>query len=369
MTETIHGAPSWHIGTADVDAWVTVAGAQLAPVEFRHGDRVARPYSLAPWLPDERANDPALLDALRGDFLCLPFGPQPDGPPHGEAANRSWDLRSIDDTSLTVAIDADDIGAHIERTVSLRPGQAAVYQHTRISGLDGAFSYGMHPILDFSSLPIGCARIGTSPMRWCSVSPGLFSDPARGEHQILSGGAVFDRLSAVPLADGGTLDLTRYPTPPGHEDLVMLVKDPAAGPVAWIAVTMDDVVWVTFTSVTDFPATVLWISNGGRSQPPWSSRHLARMGIEDVCSYFAEGLLPSRADHLQSLGIPTTRTFTSQAPVDLLVVHAVAFTPPGFGVVTDIEMSTLGTAVLCDDAGHRVAIAVDWQDVIDGGRT
>ena len=342
---------------------------QLGPVEFRDQGRIARPYSLAPWLPDERANDPALLDALRGDFLCLPFGPQPEGPPHGEAANGSWHLRSIDDTSLTVAIDARDVGAHLERTVSLRAGQAAVYQHLRVSGLDGTYSYGMHPILDFSALPLGAARIGTSPRRWCAVSPGLFSDPARGEHQILAGGAVFDRLSAVPLADGGTLDLTRYPTPPGHEDLVMLVKDPAAGPVAWSAVTMDGFAWVAFTSVADFPATVLWISNGGRSQPPWSSRHLARMGIEDVCSYFAEGLLDSRGDHLRELGIPTARTFTAGEPVDLCAVHAVAFTPPGFGTVTEIDLSTPGTAVLCDDAGHRVPIAVDWQDVIDGGRS
>lgn len=369
MTETIHGAPSWHIGTADVDAWVTVAGAQLAPVEFRAGARTARPYSLAPWLPDERANDPTLLDALRGDFLCLPFGPHPDGPPHGDVANASWELGEIGPHSVTVVIDAPDTGAHVERTVSLRDGQTAVYQHMRITGLDGEYSYGMHPILDFSAQAPGGARIATSPMRWRSVSPGVFSDPARGERQILSGGAVFDSLAAVPLADGGTLDLSRYPTPPGHEDLVMLVKDPAAGPVSWTAVTMDGFVWIGFSAVADFPATVLWISNGGRSQPPWSGRHTARMGLEDVCSYFAEGLLPSRADHLASLGIPTTRTFVADHPVELCVVHAVAFTPPGFGLVTGIDLGTPGVATLCDDAGLRVTIAVDWQDVLNtGGR-
>ena len=367
MTETIHGARSWHIGTSDVDAWVTVAGAQLAPVEFRSAGRTAQPYSLAPWLPDERANDPALLDALRGDFLCLPFGPHPAGPPHGDAANATWELRAITPHSLSVTLDARDVGARIERKVSLREGQTAVYQHMRITGLDGAFSYGMHPILDFSALEPGAGRIGTSPMRWCSVSPGVFSDPARGEHQILSGGAVFDSLAAVPLAGGGTLDLSRYPTPPGHEDLVMLVKDPAAGPVSWTAVTMDGFVWVAFSAVADFPATVLWISNGGRSQPPWSGRHTARLGLEDVCSYFAEGLLPSRADHLASQGIPTTRAFTKAQPVDLCVVHAVAFTADGFGVVTGIDLGTPGLATLCDDAGHRVMIAVDWQDVLNDG--
>ena len=90
MTETIHGAPSWHIGNGDVDAWVTVDGAQIAPVEFHSAGRTARPYSLAPWSPSEGPFDAPLLGALRGDFFCLPFGPPDEGPTHGDAANAAY---------------------------------------------------------------------------------------------------------------------------------------------------------------------------------------------------------------------------------------------------------------------------------------
>ena len=161
----VHGAPSVHIGTDAVDAWVTLDGAHLAPVTF-HGDgREGSPYALAPWLPDERANDPHLLDTMRGDFLCLPFGAQDGGPLHGDPANGMWSVLSQDAGRVTLAIDTQDTHAHIEKTVSLRPGDLAVYQEFRITGLDGDFNYGTHPIIDFSGMAPGAARVSTSPMR------------------------------------------------------------------------------------------------------------------------------------------------------------------------------------------------------------
>ena len=37
------------------------------------------------------------------------------------------------------------------------------------------------------------------------------------------------------------------------------------------------------------PITLLWYSNGGRFYPPWSSRHVGVLGIEEACSSFADG--------------------------------------------------------------------------------
>lgn len=366
MTETtvVHGAESVHIGTANIDAWIALDGSQIAPVVFHGPNGDASPYALAPWLPQDHDNDPVLLNTMRGDFFCLPFGPQTDGPLHGDPANAAWTVTGLQSTSVSMSLDTADTSAHIEKVVSVRDGDSALYQEFIISGLEGSFNYGTHPIIDFSAMPKGTARISTSPMRWCSVFPGVFSDPAQGETQVLAQGAEFTDLRAVPKADGGVLDLSSYPTDPGHEDLVMLVNDPEAGPIGWSAAVFDGYVWFALKSVADFPSTLLWVSNGGRTQAPWSSRHFGRMGIEDVHSHFADGLDSARADKLAERGISTTRAFRADETTTLRVVHAVAFTPKGFGRVADIDLSTPGTATLRDDAGTTVSVQVDWQFVI-----
>jgi hypothetical protein len=362
-----HGAMSWEIHSDLVTAWMTVQGAQVAPVTFDIGDRTVEPYSVAPWAPGSIPDVPPLLDALRGDFLCLPFGAQPDGPQHGQTASAPWTLASKSDDAITVRLDASDIGATVEKTVSLRPGQTALYQEFRISGLDGDFPYGTHPILDFSGEPPGGARISTSPLRWASTNPQTFSDPAAGETQVLAIDAAFSSLEAVPREGGGTLDLSRYPTPAGHEDLVMLVNDPKAGPVGWAAASCRGYVWFSLKDVRSLPATLLWVSNGGRTQPPWNSQHTARMGIEDVCSYFADGLVASRADTLAPQGIPTTRHFSAVVPVTVRTVHAVAATPDGFGRVVEIDMSDPGRVRIVDENGTAVTTSVDASFVVEQG--
>lgn len=360
------GAPSWHIRSDGADAWVTVRGAQVGPVDFHADDRRAQPYSLAPWAPGSIPGLPPLLDALRGDFFCLPFGPQTAGPQHGETASGEWTLASATESSITAHMETTDTSASFDRTVSLRPGQTALYQETRIERLDGLFSYGAHPILDFSREPPGGARISTSAMSWCSTNASMFADPAAGETQVLAVDAIFDDLSAVPRADGQLLDLSRYPSSPGHEDLVMMVNDPAAGRIGWSAVAFDGFVWFALKDVRSFPATLLWVSNGGRTQPPWSGAHTSRMGIEDVCSYFADGLEASRAQPLSRLGIPTARRFTADQVVTLRTVQGVAFTPARFGRVTQIDTDTPGQITIVDEFGGEATTEVDWSYVLEG---
>ena len=86
----IHGAASVTVHSNVVKASVTLTGAHVAPVVFADAGRSAEPYSLAPWTPGEISGIDPLLDVLRGDFFCLPFGAQPDGPAHGEPASGNW---------------------------------------------------------------------------------------------------------------------------------------------------------------------------------------------------------------------------------------------------------------------------------------
>ncbi|MDP4624719.1 MAG: hypothetical protein NWT08_06220 [Akkermansiaceae bacterium] len=362
----IHGAPSFSLKSDLVSLHITREGGHLAPVEFTLGERTVSPYSLSPWKPSEvDPSLPPLLKNLRGDFLCLPFGPQENAPPHGETANHDWEKISETPDSLSLAIEAADVSAKITKTISLHPGQTALYISHTIEGLEGDWNYGNHPILDFTGLPDESVHISVSPFRWASVYPEWFSNPSDGAHQALKIGALFSDLKEVPLADGGTTDLTRYPARPAAEDLVMMVSEEASTeqPFAWSACVLDGYVWFALKNPADFPATLFWISNGGRSAEPWDSRHISRIGIEEVCSHFCDGVDISRKDLLHNLSVPTSRRFSKDKPVTLKLIQAVAAVPTDFGLITSIVPDGENHVTITDEIGTTIRTNIDWRNL------
>lgn len=361
--DTIHGEPSFHLATPELDLHVTARGGHLAPVVFHLPGRDVSPYALAPWQPGEFPTLPPLLAVLRGDFLCLPFGGQEAGPPHGESANNIWTLLTGSTDSLRMIINTSDTGATVEKVLSTRPGQHAVFTEHRISGMEGDFSYGSHPVLDLSRLREEAGRVTVSPFRWASVYPGPFSDPAAGESQALAEGAHFSDLREVPLAAGGTTDLTRYPARRGNDDLVMMVNEPATAeqPFAWSAVVLDGFVWFCLKNPADFPSTLFWISNGGRTAAPWNGRHLGRIGIEEVCSYFSNGVDLSRQDLLAANGIATTRHFHPNKTVSLRTIQAVATLDASCGAVSRILPAGENHVSIVSESGSQTTIPIDWR--------
>ncbi len=373
-----HGASSFQLKSDCVELSVTRTAGMLAPVIFRSGGSEFSPYALAPWQPDELDSSlPDLLRYLRGDFFCLPFGPQDNDEPHGDTANAEWSLLKQGEDFLHLAIEPGDVGGRVEKILRLKTGHAAIYCEHCISGVEGRFSYGSHPILDFSGLEEGQGRVTTSPFRWGSVNPGLFSDPANDEYQALVPGAEFTSLRKVPLATeppssssqvaaAGTTDLTRYPAREGFEDLVMLVNEAASEeqPFAWTAAVLDGYLWFSLKNPADFPATLFWISNGGRRGAPWDGRHLGRLGLEEVCSHFADNVTSSREDKLSGDNIPTTRSFSMDEVVSLRIVQAVTSIPSDFGAVSSIVPSGPEGVIITSDSGTTVKAAVDWSFVV-----
>ena len=361
--KSIHGEASYHLATAELDLYVTGRGGHLAPVVFHLPGRDVSPYALAPWEPADYPDLPPLLSVLRGDFLCLPFGGQLDGPPHGETANCEWTKLDSDERSLRFGIETKDVGAKVVKTLTTREGQHAIYFTHEISNLEGDFNYGNHPILDLTSLREGTARVTTSAFRWASVFPGPFSNPADGESQALAEGAGFSDLREVPLAAGGTTDLTRYPQRLGNDDLVMMVNSPSTPeqPFAWSAVVLDGYLWFSLKNPSDFPATMFWMSNGGRSAAPWNRQHVGRIGIEEVCSYFSNGLDISRQNLLAAEEIPTTRHFRSEEVVMLRIIQGVALTPAGFSAVQGILPDGDHHIMITDEHGQKIRVMLDWD--------
>jgi hypothetical protein len=270
-----------------------------------------------------------------------------------------------DGRSLRLLMETTDTGARVEKTISVCASHHAIYQEFNISGLDGEFSYGTHPILDLSGLPEGTARITTSPFHWASTFPGAFANPADGETQALAEGAVFTDLREVPLATGGTTDLTRYPARPGNEDLVMMTHVAATPeqPFAWSAAVLDGYLWFSLKNPADFPSTLFWLSNGGRTAAPWNGRHLGRIGIEDVCSHFSNGVDISRLHPLAAQGIPTCRRFTPDATVSLKSIQGVAL-DPGLGAVLKIAPSGDDSVAVTGSSGLTILVPLHWAFVL-----
>ena len=176
---TIHGQPSWRFASDRVEAAVTRLGGHLAPVRFRLPHGVIEPFSIAPWAEEKQdPKTPALLQSLRGDFFCAPFGGNENAyrgerhPPHGETANASWKLESIKkskaETELHLSLETKIRPGRVDKTLRLRRGETAVYCRHVLSNMSGKMNLGHHAMLKFPDAA-GSGLVSTSPIRFAQV--------------------------------------------------------------------------------------------------------------------------------------------------------------------------------------------------------
>jgi len=368
----IQGQPSWRVASSQVEAFVTEMGGQLGPATFDRKGRKLKPYSVAPWA-EERLDlsQPPIIKALRGDFFCMPFGGNatPFGrekhPVHGETANARWQFRSLETkagrTCLHLALATKVRPGRVDKRIWLEDGQNTVYSQHVISGMGGPMNLGHHAMLKFPDVP-GSGLVSTSRFVYGQVFPLAFELPENRGYSWLRRGAEFASLTKVPTITGETADLTRYPARRGFEDLVILVSD-AEAPFAWTAVTFpqERYVWFALKDPRVLRETVFWISNGGRHYPPWNSRHVNVMGLEEVTSYFAIGLAEAvRKNPLSQRGYPTCLTLNPKKPLVVPYIMGIAGIPAGFDRVASIRAVPGKCAILLTSAnGRQVQAAVD----------
>ena len=368
----IHGQPSWRLASAQVEAFVTELGGHLGPVTFDRKGRKLQPYSVAPWA-EERTDPsvPPILKALRGDFFCLPFGGNatPFGgerhPVHGETANARWQFRSLDTSAgrscLHLSLQTKVRPGRVDKRIWLVEGQNALYSQHVVSGMNGPANLGHHAMLKFPDVA-GSGLVSTSRFLYGQVFPQAFELPENRGYSWLKPGAVFRSLEKVPTLSGETTDLTRYPARRGFEDLVMLVSDPEL-PFAWTAVAFPNerYVWFALKDPRVLRETIFWLSNGGRHYPPWSSRHVNVMGLEEVTSYFHLGLAESaRKNPISRKGFPTCLTLSPKKPLVVPYIMGVAAIPAGFDRVASIQAVPGNQAILLQSSsGKQARAAVD----------
>jgi hypothetical protein len=318
VSDTYRGL-GWKYGALTVQRHA----AMLAPLTFVLADgRQVSPMHIAPWAEEPvAATLPGILQRLRGEWPCVPFGyavDDPTAPPdwarlngpaepgeeiHGHSSNHPWDWAESDGASLKLSLDypATSPVKRVHRTVTPDSrGPAVDITFTIEIREDCRLPLGLHPSF---RLPREAqqARIEPGPFREGRTYPGTVEPSA----PLFAIDQSFTSLDAVPKRDGGTFDASRVPLPLETEELLQL------NGISSVALANEAEGYRVRLSWNEehFPSLLLWMSNRGRKAEPWNGRHLA-LGMEPICSPFGLGPASARADNpMAKSGTPTARNF------------------------------------------------------------
>ena len=270
-----------------------------------------------------------LLYHIAGNFLCAPnFGGDSDLdgmelPPHGWAANSPWSFRgkNIDNEAAwavsTLECPEPKLPLSFRKIDAVLRGHAVHYTSLEITNngkTDTEICVAWHNTAGSPLLESGCVISGAAN-RW-AVTPagGEFDNTTR-----LRLGAEFDSLKHVPLASGGTADISVVPGPIGYTDMVCGAI-PASAPLGWSAL-VNPRLKMAYVCLFKGPAAAegdeiilrfnaLWMQYGGRSYTPWACEEGGTdlcfcLGTENSAAGFAYGLKYAR-EKKELLGAPTT---------------------------------------------------------------
>ena len=368
------GAAGWWLQGTNVELFLTEQGGQHAPGNFRLSNgSCVQPFYLSPW--QERKPDLSsipLLQYLRGDFFCLPFGgnAEPvDGHQyqcHGETAAQAWKFVSATREGSVAAFEFSQEGAvlptKVTKRIELRDGESALYLVHTVTGLQGRMPYGHHAILKMPSanekmyFSAGIFDLGMTPTS-------LFSDPANWEYQFLASGEEFASLEELPtlFKKPAVWDYSVYPSPVGYTDLFALLKRPTGKP-AWAVASYASAGYLFYSlkDASQLPSTTIWVANSGRYEEPWNGIS-SNFAIEETCSYFADGWKPSIEENvLTRKGWKTCGEFQADVPQTIRLIQGVTAIPEGFTKVATADFQP-GKVVFTDINGLVATAKVNWE--------
>ncbi len=382
--QVIHSQPSFVLANEQVSVAITKRGGHMAPVVFRNGDgQQITPYYISPWQDEKPVDMPAdVLVPLRGDFFCMPFGGNASEykgekhPPHGETATGLWSFVD-DETSepgvsrLTLALETHIRKGRVTKEIFLRERHPVVYQRHTVHGFVGPTPVGHHATLAMPNEKEVFA-LSTSPFRLGMTNPGVFSDPAEGEYQMLAVGKTFGNIKEIPtlFKDPDVVDCSRLPLQQGFADLFVVVADTDAldGKPAWTAAvnTKEHWVWFSLRDPRRLPMTAFWLENHGRHSFPWNGRNQC-LGLEDICGFFADGLAESvDANLLSDQGVATAITGSDATPTDIRSIQGAVSVPAAFDRVEEIAFGD-NEITLRSESGQFVTVALNYKFVLGEG--
>jgi hypothetical protein len=370
--------PSWILRNDTTELALTCFGGHMAPVTFfRDSATPVQPYYINPWHGENPKLPVPVLKPLRGDFFCLPFGGNADPlngkqyPIHGETASRTWTLKDIAKDGKVTALKAQMNlrvgGGKVCKQLSLRDGHNVVYSQHTISGVDAKLPLGHHATLALPETE-GAMKVSSSSFALGLTNRDFDGLPEDGSYQSLALNGSFTRLDRVPLIwkDPSLGDCSSFPIRAGFTDIMAVFKKPSATP-AWMAAVNTEAgyLWFSMKDAAQLPATMFWISNGGRHGAPWLGRNRC-LGLEDVCANFALGAAASaKANPVSRAGFKTAVALSAKAPTAVNTLQGVVKVPRGFGRVKRV-MFEKGKAIFIDSADKKVTARVCHDFVTSG---
>jgi hypothetical protein len=243
-------------------------------------------------------------------------------------------------------------GARLTKEIILRPGQPIVYQRHLFDGGAGHIPVAHHAMVHVP----GGAALSFSPKAFGrTTNSALESDPARGR-SLLKYPQRIESLARVALADGGMADASTYPFAQRHEDFIALVEEEGAR-IGWSAAlaAKDGFLFFAVKDAAALPETLLWMSNGGRSYAPWSSRHLAVLGIEEAAtSFHVNGERVGGHDGMRATGVD----LREGAKTVIRYAFGAIPAPEGWTRIADI-LSDGWRLTLVDEGGDSRVLSFD----------
>jgi len=349
----------------------------MAPVTFfRDSPSPVQPYYISPWQGKGVRTGVPVLDMLRGDFLCLPFGGGnawhgENHPIHGESAGSMWSLEDVREegeiATMRLGLTTKARPGRITKLLILSKGENAVYCRHDLEGLEGKMCLSHHAILAVPEKP-GSLRVSVSPMRRAVVVPRKALANTGNEYYILSPGSRFTDLARVPTIwkDMPLADCSTHPLPYGFMDLIAVFPRVQRTP-AWTAVAAPSAgyVWFALRDAEVLPQTVFWMSNGGRHAPPWNGVNRC-LGVEDGCAYYTFGLADSaRKNELNRAGIPTALTLTRRRVTRINHIQGVVRIPKSFDRVKSLTFGR-NSVSFSSWSGTRVETRLRWSFLYGG---
>jgi hypothetical protein len=365
MVKVISGQPSYTVESTKVKAAVTIHGGHLT-ARFDTGKGDIDPFFTAPWWSEGIDVElPGVLQVLRGDFFCFPFGGGEDRkrgityPPHGQTACDPWDLvkREQDDAGSRLELAMDlDAGGRVTKRIALNHGEPIIYIDHSVEGFTGSMPLGYHPTLKFPEKE-GAGIIDLSSPVAGFTAPERFENPEAGGYSRLALGAEIADRAKVPTTDGHTVDISHYPTPSGFEDLVLFISNPNLD-FTFTAASLpaEGYLYFQLTNSKVLAQTLFWMSNGGRHYAPWNGRVRSVLGIEEITSFFHYGIEQSTSTNfISDLGYQTAVQLDGRKSSYRLIMGLVSIGKK-FGGVADIRKKDEQTITILGRGGERTDV-------------
>ena len=288
----------WTGGEIEIDP----LGCKMVPTFNLNGKNI-KPLHEAGWLNDKSEEFnmlPGILQNLKGEFPCVPFGinssveeltqdwkpsysekPYIVNEPHGYSSNKKWKLMDLQSHKAEFKIDypEKDFVNFLKRTIEVDDDEPyKINCSLEISVKEDCdLPIGLHPMLRIPQ-DTNKVKILTGNFKFGLNYPGLvLKDKTLGAI-----GKEFNRLENVEGFSGNIIDLSSPPFKGNYEDLFQLCGVDGNVTVENYEENYKlDFQW----DPLHFSSVLMWVSNNGRTEYPWNSNHIT-MGFEPITSAF-----------------------------------------------------------------------------------